>query len=48
MSDKRPKAKEPRRDDPHLRAKSQLEQHRKSQLHRPAARMGEMRRGKGG
>jgi hypothetical protein len=48
MTGKRLKAKGPKRDDPHLRAKSQLEQHRKSLLHRPAARMGEMQRGRNG
>jgi hypothetical protein len=37
----------PQHDDPHLRAKSQMEQHMKKVLHRPAARLGEMRPGKG-
>jgi hypothetical protein len=46
MTGKRPKIKGPKRDDPHLHAKSHLEQQRKSLLHRPAARRGEMQHGK--
>ena len=47
MTGKRPKTKASKREDRHLRAKSQLEQRRKSMSHRPAARMGEMQHGKG-
>lgn len=46
MSAQRPKKKTMRKDDPHLRAKSQTEQSRKAMLHRPAARIGEMQHGR--
>jgi hypothetical protein len=46
MTSKRPKQKSTRKDDPHLHAKSQMEQSRKTMLHRPAARIGEMQHGR--
>jgi hypothetical protein len=47
MTTKHPKTTTPKKDDPHLRAKAAMEQQMKKTLHRPAARIGEMKHNKG-